>query len=50
MSTAACFGVVLRSSDRGKALQTGNNHIVISVGAVDNEQFTVCVPAANIPY
>ena len=47
MSTAACFGVVLRSSDRGKALQSGHDHIVIAAGAVDDEQFTVCVPAAN---
>ena len=47
MSTAACFGVVLRSSDRGKALQTSNDHVVVSAGAVDDEQFSVCAPAAN---
>ena len=47
MSTAACFGVVLRSSDRGKALQPSHDHIVVAAGAVDDEQFSVCVPAAN---
>ena len=50
MSTAACFGVVLRSSDRGKALQPSHDHIVVAAGAVDNEQFAIGVSAANIPY
>ena len=34
-------------TDGGKALLAGNDHIVISTGAVDDEQFAVCAPAAN---
>ena len=41
------YCVVPRSTDRCKALLASNDHIVISAGAVDDEQFSVCVPAAN---
>ena len=41
------YCVVPRSTDRCKALHTSNDHIVISAGAVDDEQFSACVPAAN---
>ena len=30
-----------------KALDAGDHHIVVSAGAVDDEQFSVCVSAAN---
>ena len=34
-------------ANRGKAAFPRHHHIVRSAGAVDDEQFTVCVPAAN---
>ena len=39
--------IVLRTPYRGKALQPGNDHIVIAAGAVDDEQFAIGVPAAH---
>lgn len=41
------FTVVFRPANRGKAAFPRHHHIVRSAGAVDDEQFTVCVPAAN---
>lgn len=34
-------------TNRGKALLAGNDHIIISAGAVNDQQLSVCVPAAN---
>lgn len=39
--------VVPRSTDRCKALQTSNGHIVIAAGAVDDQQLSVGVPSAD---
>ena len=42
MSTAACFGVVLRSSDRGKALQT-SKIIYRKLGIHKAYQLKICI-------
>ena len=46
----ACFGVVLRPPDRGKALFAGNDHIIITAGTVDHQQISVLVSAAYDPH
>ena len=40
------LSVVHGTSDGGKALRTGDDHIVGSAGAVDDQQIAVFVPAA----
>ena len=42
--------VVVGPCDGGEALQTSNDHIVIAAGAVNDQQFSVCVPAAYDPH
>ena len=39
--------VVVGPCDRGEALQTSNDHIIITAGAVDHQQISVLVSAAN---
>ena len=41
------FPVVQGVSHGGKALQAGDDHIVSSAGAVDDQQIAVFVPAAH---
>lgn len=41
------FPVIQGASNRGKALQAGDDHIVGSAGAVDDQQIAVFIPAAH---
>ena len=42
--------VVVGPCDGGEALQTSNDHIVIAAGAVDDQQLSIGIPAANDAY
>ena len=44
------FPVIQGAPNRGKALQAGDDHIVGSTGAVDDQQIAVFIPAAYDSY
>ena len=46
-SAACLFSVIVGPTNRGKSLQTGNDHIVVPAGAVDNEQIIALIPSCH---